>query len=226
MRRTIYGASRAKELSREAHLIENTRRVREDLGLSTQWWIRYADATGRIRREKAGTKASAHALYHKRKAQVLAGHKLPEKLRQRPVLFSEIAEDALTYSRARKRSYRTDVSEFRRVNDWFGLRVAEELTQKEIDDVVSRAAEKDRWSSSTFNHYRTLISLAYRLAICNGKAAVNPTRSVSHRREDNSRVRFLTDEEEDQLRKIMRARYSAHLPELDVALNPGLRQGS
>src|SRR2546428_11601119 len=31
------------------------------------WWIRYADAMGRIRREKAGTKRAGLMLYRKRK---------------------------------------------------------------------------------------------------------------------------------------------------------------
>jgi integrase len=52
------------------------------------WWIRYMDAAGRLRREKAGTKSAAIMLYRKRKQQALEGRKLPERLRQetRPTL--------------------------------------------------------------------------------------------------------------------------------------------
>lgn len=46
------------------------------------WWIRYVDAVGRLRREKAGTKSTANNLYRKRKQEALEGRKLPEKLRQ------------------------------------------------------------------------------------------------------------------------------------------------
>ena len=49
------------------------------------WWIRYADATGRIRREKAGTKSVAITLYRKRKTEALQNRKLPERLRRRNV---------------------------------------------------------------------------------------------------------------------------------------------
>jgi integrase len=45
------------------------------------WWIRYADGTGKIRREKAGTLANAKRLYMLRKAAVLEGRKLPNNLR-------------------------------------------------------------------------------------------------------------------------------------------------
>jgi len=62
-------------------------------------------------------------------------------------------------------------------------------------------------------------------AILNRKAATNPARSVPHRTEDNSRIRFLTVEEEKRLRKIVQTR-PLHLPELDLAINTGLRKGS
>ncbi len=97
---------------------------------------------------------------------------------------------------------------------------------KEIEDRLNQVAGEEHWASSTFNHYRSLTSLAYRLAIRNRKATANPARSVQHRREDNSRIRFLTTEEEEKLRKVVVAKYSWHMPELDLALHTGLRQGS
>src|SRR5438128_4919971 len=69
------------------------RGIFEKLSGSGEWWIRYVDAQGRYRREKAGTKSGAIALYQKRKTEALEGRKLPEKLRRgaRPTLrgFSE-----------------------------------------------------------------------------------------------------------------------------------------
>src|SRR5215467_5522081 len=47
------------------------------------------------------------------------------------------------------------------------------------------------------------MSLSYRLGIQNRKVTMNPARSVTHRREDNNRVRFLSDEEEKKLRKVV-----------------------
>src|SRR5262249_8768459 len=72
------------------------------------WWIRYTVAAGRLRREKAGTKSAAIDLYRKRKQQALEGIKLPERLHRALVLFCEIAQDALEYSRLQKRSYDDD----------------------------------------------------------------------------------------------------------------------
>jgi hypothetical protein len=50
------------------------------------WWVRHVDAQGRLRREKAGTKSAAIALYRKRKTEALEGRKLPEKFRRPPFL--------------------------------------------------------------------------------------------------------------------------------------------
>jgi hypothetical protein len=64
------------------------RGVYEKVSRSGIWWIRYADASGRIRREKAGPKGSAIKLYRKRKTEILQGKKLPEQLRDRLELVS------------------------------------------------------------------------------------------------------------------------------------------
>jgi integrase len=190
------------------------------------WYVRFADKTGRIRKEKAGTKSAAEKLYFKRKNEVLQGKKLPETLRRRVILFSEIAEDALEYSRQHKRSYRDDKSRMKLLKKWFGNLEAESLCVDEIEKKLCQAATASKWAPSTFNHYRSLVMLVYREARRVGKVSTNPGRDVRHRREDNSRVRQLTPAEEGRLRKVMRRRYRWHEPELDLALNTGLRQGN
>jgi len=70
------------------------------------------------------------------------------------------------------------------------------------------------------------MSLSYRLGIQNRKVTMNPARSVTHRREDNNRVRFLSDEEEKKLRKVVETKWASHIPELDLAINTGIRKGS
>ncbi len=190
------------------------------------WWICYYDQFGKKHREKAGTKRAAITLYGKRKQQALERKKLPEKFRQPLVTFGQIAEDALAYSKRNKRSYRTDVPRFARLKKWFGSSVADEIAPQEIENRLARVASEERWAASTFNHYRSLMSLTYRLGILNRKVATNPARSVPHRREDNNRVRFLTVEEEKRLREVVQPKWPLHLPELDLAINTGLRKGS
>src|SRR5689334_4685702 len=69
-------------------------------------------------------------------------------------------------------------------------------------------------------------STSYRLAIRNRHLTTNPARSNSHRREDNSRVRYLSENEEQRLREVLLVKYTAHLPEFDLALQTGIGQGA
>jgi integrase len=158
--------------------------------------------------------------------EALEGKKLPESLRRPSVNFRHLVDDALSYSKRNKRSYKADVPRFARLKKWFGSYPADDLTPKEIEKRLGDVAEEEQWAPSRFNHYRSLVSLSYRLGILNRKVTTNPARSVTHRREDNNRVRFLTEEEEKKLRQLVEKKWSRHLPELDLAINTGLRKSS
>jgi len=189
------------------------------------WWIRYADATGRIRREKAGTKGAAIKLYQKRKTEVLQGKKLPENLRAPMVGFAELAKDALAYSKAHKRSYGDDVIRMEKLLASFRGRSAESITPRELERFLAENAEENKWAPATINRYRALLSLVYRLGIESGKVKENPARLVKHRQENNARVRWLSNEEEVRLRTYIQNTYPEHIPELDLALHTGMRLG-
>jgi integrase len=188
------------------------------------WWVRHVDAQGRLRREKGGTKSSALALYRKRKTEALEGRKLPEKLRRPPVSFGELAREALTHSKAHKRTYSDDVRLMKRVLGWFGDRSAESITPQEIERHFQNGVEEHGWAPSTVNHHRSLISLVYQLGIRNGRLTNNPARATKHRKEDNTRVRFLSTNEEARLRAAIAAKWPQHIAELDLALHTGLRR--
>lgn len=201
---------------------KKVRGIYEKLPNSGVWWIRYSDATGRIRREKAGLKQAAENLYRKRKTEVLQGKKLPEA-RRRVVSFEELAKDALAYSKAHKRSYSDDVYRFGKLTAYFGKYAAESINADDIERFLAYGTEQDNWAPATANRYRALLSLAYRLGIRNGKVSANPARLVRHRIENNARVRWLSQPEEQALRKYIDANAPAHLPEFEIALNTGLR---
>ena len=199
----------------------NARGVFEKVPGSDVWWIRFIDAKGRFRREKAGTKGMAIDLYRKRKVEALEGKKLPERLRRATVTFAEIVRDALTYSKVHKAgtSYRCDAGRMEVVLGWFREYPAESITAQDIE----RHFQKQEWTPATANRYRALISLTYRLAIRNGKVKENPARLVPHRLEDNARIRFLSNDEETALRKAIEEKCPERIPEFDLALNTGLR---
>jgi integrase len=190
------------------------------------WWVRYADITGRIRREKAGTKSNALTLYRKRKTEVFEGKKLPEKLRRLDVRFSDLADDALEYSRVTKvpDSYRIDRWHMTTILNWFRDRNADSVTPQDIERRLHEISERGR-KPATVNRYRALLSLIYSLAIRNGKLSSNPVRQVKPRRENNERVRFLEEAEEVLVRhEIIRA-CPEREAEFDLALHTGMRRG-
>jgi integrase len=201
----------------------NPRGVFEKVPGSGDWYIRFVDAQGRFRREKAGTKSAAIDLVRKRKTEALQGKKLPEKLRRATVTFADISRDALAYSKAHKRTYKDDKQRMERMLGWFRERSADSLAPHEIERQFEQGIEDEGWAPSTVNHYRSLLSLTYTLAIRNGKASSNPARATRHRREDNSRVRYLTPVEETKMRAVLESKWAQHIPEFDLALHTGLR---
>lgn len=193
----------------------------EKVPASGEWWIRYADATGRIRREKVGKFEEAETRLKLRKEEAKLGTLPRLAWRRRPVLFRKIAEDTLAYSDRHKRSAGDDYIRMKKLLEWFGDRAADSITPREIE--MHFQAEK--WTAATWNRYRALLSLTYRLAIRAGRVKENPARLVQHKTENNGRVRFLSREEEENLRKVIREKFPEHEPELDLALHSGLRQG-
>jgi integrase len=186
---------------------------------SGEYWIRFADTTGRIRREKVGIFEAAEARLRIRREEAKLGT-LPRLARQRrPVLFRKIADDALAYPDEHKRSAKDDHSRMTKLTEWFGERQADSITPREIE----RHFEAEDWTSATWNRYRALLSLAFRLAIRAGKVGENPARLVPHKTENNGRVRFLSREEAENLRNVIRQKFPAREPELDLALHTGIR---
>jgi site-specific recombinase XerD len=178
---------------------------------------------GRIRREKAGTKSSALTLYRKRKTESLQGKKLPENLRTPMVSFAELAREALVYSKAHKRSYGDDVIRMEKLLSRFRDRAADSITSQDLEQHLAQTAEESDWAPATINRYRALVSLVFRLGIESGKVKENPARLVKHRQENNARVRWLSAEEDVRLRAVISVTCPEHMPELDLALNTGLR---
>jgi integrase len=192
------------------------------------FWIRYVDGGGRYRREVAGSFSQAKKLLDKRRGEAVNGKKLGN-LRARLVLFHEIADDALEYSRAHKRSHRDDACRMVKLVEMFGKSPANDLNGHEMEQRLNAVAKSEGWAASTFNHYRSLLMLVYREALRAGKVTENPARAIRHRREDNSRVRFLDREKDGEYQRLIEVvgrDYPEHLPELIFSLNCGLRLSS
>jgi integrase len=201
---------------------KKVRGVFEKVPGSGVWWIQYFDSQGRRRREKAGLKSAAIMLYQKRKTEALQGRKLPETLRRRDVRFSELAEDARLYCKANNHGWRTDSCRIGHLLEAFGNRSAE----IPIED-LRRWFNDQEWTPATFNRYKSMLSLTYRLGKENKKVDFNPAKLLKSKHEDNGRIRFLNQngahDEEQRLRATIETKYLSHLPEFEIALNTGMR---
>jgi hypothetical protein len=95
------------------------------------WWVHYY-AAGRRHREKAGRKSDAIKLYQSRKADVVAGRKLPELRNSKVVTLSELIDDVLEFV-AHHKDNRSYESKGEIVRKALGSKPAADLTPQELE---------------------------------------------------------------------------------------------
>jgi len=211
-----------------------SRGVYEKLPGSDQWWVRYVDSTGRLRRELAGSKGDAIDLYHKRKSEALQGKKLPEKLRRRVVHFSELCEDFRKHSVANNEGHKNEGYRIAQLKAEFGERPAETIPIEHFRNYFDR----QEWAPGTFNRTRTVLFSICRLGMENNKITINPAKFLKRKKVHDDRVRFLNQSEpmpteivylkplkteEERLRAVISRDWSEHMEEFEIALQTGLR---
>ncbi len=186
------------------------------------WWIRWTDQHGKEHREKAGTKANARTLYQKRKAGALQDEKLPELTRKRPLTVADLVERYREKFEA-KRGGKNDKRYALYMTQAFGDLALNELSPADVEKWQVKRQKVDGVAPATVNRAVAFFKWLYNLAIRDGIfEGTNPVGRVKQLRENNSVVRYLTDEEEEALR-------AACSPDLwlkvEFALLTGLRQG-
>ena len=164
-------------------------------------------------------------LVSKRKTEKLQRKKLPENLRAKPVTFAELVDDALERSKAQNGPRSTNELElkYQTLKQVFGSRVAEEVSKQEIVRWLSAVAADRSWATATRNRWQAAFSLAFRVGIENEKIDKNPATHIARSKEDNGRNRFLSREEESNLRRAIAKRTPRHIPAFDLSLHSGMR---
>jgi len=180
------------------------------------YWMRFRDAGGKLRREKAGRNSDAIDLFRKRTEERRVGLKLPENLRAVGVKFSALCDDIQVFSEAHHRDQRNILGRLAKIRPDFDERITDSIKPEDIDQWLTR----NTTTPATSNRYRALFSLIFREALRNGKVTSNPARLVRQKHEENGVIRWLTDEEEKALRTVIAP---AHSTELDIALGTGMR---
>ncbi len=198
------------------------------------WWIQFF-ADGKRKREKVGRKSDAIDLYKVRKAEVMAGAKLPQNMRFKGEKLSKVIDDALDWYREHKpKQLRSAQTHLERVRADMGDRIAVDLTPQHVDDWLShltrepgngyKSTKPEPLTQATKNRYKATLGRALQLAVKNGHLQRNVARLVEQRKEHNTRERYLSPDEETRLVKVITEKYLAYLPAVVVALHTGMRQ--
>jgi len=182
------------------------------------WWIRYIDATGREHRERVGPKGLAKRLYEKRKTEIREGRYFPPENR-RVILVREIVDDYRQWGKAAGRAIEKGHSAYNRVYNVFGNKPAEALSPEDVEAFMLSLSQTLRPAS--VNRHLQLLRAAYNRAVRAGKLTYNPLRHFRLLKENNIRVRYLSEEEEERL---LFALPDYLRPLIRVAIHTGLRR--
>jgi integrase len=205
----------------------------EDRGLferpagSGVWWVRYVDREGREHREKVGSKSAAREVYRQRKTEVRLEKFDPEAVTRRRVLTVKGLVEQYQPEFTQKRSAKDDRRYARYWLEHMGSTPADQVRPEDVERWRrKRLSEPTRRGKpaapATVNRAVAFLKRLFNLAIRDGLLGQNPVTRVKMLTENNARIRFLLDEEEERLRAVMSQEDWAIV---GFALATGLRQG-
>ncbi len=177
------------------------------------WWVRYTDQYGQLHREKVGLRSAAVNVYQQRKTEIRQGRFEPEevKWKHQNATVAQIIDDFLVSCEARK--IRTLGGCKQRLAWWreyLGDRAAKSIGPSDIEAARLKLSasrlmahgqkpKEGGRKAATVNRYLAALKAAFSLAVRNGKVDRNPVSMVRMQKENNCRVRWLTDGEEARL---------------------------
>jgi integrase len=183
------------------------------------WWIRYTDESGQLHREKAGPKGLAKDAYRKRKTQIREGKFFPEQIRRKETTLAAAIDDYLDRKESQLRHFYHYRRHGRYWKEALGSRTLRSIQPADIEAYVTERAKKV--APATVNRELAFLKTLYSDAVSNGKAETNPVKRVKLFKENNARVRWLTEKEEGKLFEQLPGRYDLLVR---FAYNTGLRQ--
>ena len=168
------------------------------------------------------SKTSAKEELARRKTAVIEGKLNPGRVRRSP-LFRDFAEEFKSNkaSELRQSSLKRIEFSLKPLTEKFGLKHLNDISSFEIEKYRKERKDSGK-ADATINRELQALRHLFNKAIAWGKAHQNPVSQVKLRKEENSRVRFLSDEEETCLLQACGPTLRAIVV---AALNTGFRRG-
>ncbi len=172
---------------------------------------------------KVGPKALALDVYRKRKTEVRDRHFFPERIRRRDVLLRDFLETfTVMHVEGRLRNAKHYAQYAGRFRKAFGSRPLRQIVPSDLARYV-RQRQQDGMAPATINRELAYIRRVLNVALADQLIDTNPVKGVKFFRENNARVRYLSDDEQTRLRKALG---EEHWPKLAVALHTGFRRSN
>jgi len=225
--RDLAAAEPDKPASKPKDKAKLPRGVFEKVPGSGDYWIRFADSSGKIRRQRIGHSLSAaRDLVEQRRTEVRHGRFNPESLGKprRQMTVKAMFETYLPLrvsvknkgEDARYAAYWTDV---------FGKLALDDLTREDLLRWRSQRASEVK--PATVNRALTYLRAYFNLALADGHCKANPAQDGRGKKggrlllkESASRERVLAEDEQARLQEALAAR---HFVLVEFALQTGLR---
>ena len=163
------------------------------------WYVRYKDEHGRLHKEKVGPKGLAQKVYQKRKTEIAERRFFPERFRRRDVLVADYIRDFLQERVAgRLRNVKHYEQYAERWKKALRGKTLRQVLPEDVARYVARRREAGK-APATVNRELSFLRRLFNVAIKDELAEKNPVTPDLFFKENNQRVRFLTDEEEARL---------------------------
>lgn len=160
------------------------------------WYIDYRVEGRRVRESIGPNRKVAERALAKRKVQV-AENRILDVVARPKTGFEQLCKAYMEYAKVNKRSWSRDDLSIRTLGRWFaGMKLAE-ITALAIEKYKNDRSHEVK--PATINRELACLKHMFNKAIQWGMARTNPVRSVKMLRENNRRLRYLTEEEAQRL---------------------------